>query len=105
MKLAILCFLASALVTEVSIAQSEDFKKYSKWCYAASNTLADEGGQYRVLRDHIAENVLAGFGISKTEAKIEGENALAQAAQLQGVTVDKMALDFFNKVCKPIFVR
>jgi len=94
--------------TSTTFAASEDMITTSKSCYAASIQLAETSGaasEHALLRNHLMENALPKLGIMETTARIDGDNALSQAALMKGVTKDKMALDLFNQVCKPIFFR
>lgn len=100
--------LAAALLGFVSQSSAQQLQDIAKYCYATTDLLAEQPGslpEYAALRDHLASALTEHFNINKTDAKIKGMSELKGAANLEGVTVENMALAFYKEVCKPVFVE
>ena len=106
MKIQTAALLALLAITNKQ-ADAQELKDVAQWCYAATDVLVGEAGsmsEYGVMRNHLAKWLPQKFGVSTTEAKINGMSQLKGAARKTGVTVEKMSLQFYNQICEPVFV-
>ncbi len=100
--------LGMALIMIIPLSSAQELEDVAQWCYASTDLLSKEAGslsEYGVMKSHLADVLANTYNIDETEAKINGSSELIGAAGKEGVTVEKMALTLYTKVCKPVFVQ